>query len=130
MNPAEDHARYLAPLTRYILGTNLYVDKKPDTPDALIVVFNTTGYPTIEVLDLYTPGIRRPGMMIHVRGAPGDYAGSRSVAQTIFLALEKKANWVVNGHQYIKTQAVGDIGAPSYDEKNRPNWYLNFEVEY
>jgi hypothetical protein len=127
-NPAFDHAKLLAPLLGYTSGVTIFTDKKPDAPDALVSVFNTGGYPALGVLDVSNPGVRRPGLMVHIRGAPGDYAGSRTKAEIVFAALSKKARYMANGNYYMSILAVGDLGGAEYDEKNRPNWYLNFEI--
>jgi len=127
-NPADDHAVYIANLIGGILGQTVLSDKKPESPDALVAVFNSSGMPTDELLNPAETGIRRPGLKVQIRGTPGDYTVARSKAEIIYLALCKKANYTVNGHHYIQCIALGDIGESIWDEKNRPNWYLNFEL--
>jgi hypothetical protein len=127
-NPAYDHADYLAILTNTTLGNNIVVDKKPEEPNAIISVHNTNGYPSIKTLGTNEEDIRKPGLMVSIRGNPGDYANSRAKADIIFAALKKKGNYMVNGNYYKSCLVVGDLGKPEYDEKNRPNWYINFEL--
>ncbi len=131
-NPAEDHAIYLATIigiTGYTLAGNLFYDKKLDTPSAAIFVFNTKAHSSLMTLSTSDSDIRRPGLMIHVRGNPGDYAGTRAIAEIVYSALAKKGNYTVNGKTYLSCLAVGELGAPEYDEQNRPQWYLNFELK-
>ncbi len=128
-NPAYDHAVYLAAITGYTMAGNLFADKKPEDPAALIAVFNTTGVSTLEILSTAAPGIRRPGLMIHIRGGPGDYAATRTIAELVYNTFAKKGNYRANGNKYLSILAVGELGAANYDEKNRPVWYLNFELK-
>lgn len=126
-NPALDHANLIATLlVGYTVGTNIFVDKKPESPDVVVSVFNTKGYPALEVAD--KPGVRRPGLMVHVRGKPSDYVGPFQVVSTIFLVLCKRARYTANGNMYKQIVSVGDVGQVEYDPQNRPNWYINFDV--
>lgn len=128
MNPAHDHALLLAPLIGNTPGTNLFVDNKPDLPNALVVVYNSTPFPPMRTQNLQEEDLRRPCIDIHVRGEAKDYQSLRNKAELIYSILRKRGSYVANGTLYKSCFAASDVDGPFPDEKNRLNWYLKFEL--
>lgn len=104
-------------------GWAIYVGQQPDSPDTCITVYDAPG----ESPDPRN-NIDYPAPMVRVRGAVGDYVNGYNKAEYIKKALLGKAAATVNGNRYTGIWMRGGINHLGFDDKNRPEFTLNFLV--
>lgn len=70
-----------------VLGTDLFIGKLPNDPDACGVVYETGGL--APEMGFGAAGVKHetPAIQVVFRGAPGDYAGPRAKAESAYRAL-------------------------------------------
>jgi minor capsid protein len=103
----DDLGTYLHTAGLGTLGTTLFLGGLPldapgiSTPDQIAGLVETPGFPPQSV---HTPpglGWELPSVQVLVRGAPYDYAGARTWAQDIFVALGTVKNQTLSGTYYF-----------------------------
>jgi len=110
--------------TGLTVGTDLFVSREPDTPDAVVSVFDTGGGEPSSGIERYD----FPTVQVRVRGDKMDYENAYVTMESIKTALHKYANQTVNGTKYIAIWASSDIFSLGYDENDRPLLTLNFRI--
>jgi Bacteriophage minor capsid protein len=122
----DDLGAYLQAEGLGTLGTDLFLGTMPlDAPnvvtqDAVTSLEETPGFPAQYV---HTPpgvSVEHPVIQILVRGAPYDYAGARSHAQDIFLALGKISNQTLSGTYYFWCLPLQSVFRLRQDDFARP----------
>ena len=122
-----DIAYYLQSKGRGTLGSTIFVNDKPTTPDALICVFSYAGSPPDRTYD--TSGNARPNIQVWVRGAINGAGAARTLAETIFNDLDGLANTDISGNRYVGIMA--NQSSPNHlgkDANNRMEYSVNFSV--
>lgn len=121
---------YLATQGIGTAGTNLFYGILPDTPDALVTLFEYGGFPNEP--DLGTGGtttrFEYPRIQMLCRGVKDDYDGPRLKAQQVVAALTAVVNTTLSGIYYI---SVIPLQAPFFlrrDENFRVEFACNFQV--
>lgn len=119
---------YLASQSLGVVGTNIFYNITPETPDALISLFEYGGMPSEP--DLGTPNMRLEFPLIQAitRGVKNDVDGPRLVAQNIVTAFTKVINQSLSGVSY---KAILAKQAPAFmrrDENFRTYFVCNFQV--
>lgn len=126
-SPAKDITSYLgtsASGTGLTEATNLFYNKMPDTPDAVVSVHDTGGgapsssaekleYPTVQVL---------------IRGAKMGYDTGYATAEDVKNALHKLVKQTINSTTYISIWATTDIFFLENDSDDRPIFSINFRI--
>lgn len=105
-------------------GTDLFVSTIPERPDAAVGIIDTAGLSPLPVDYIYD----RPSVQIIVRGTANGYLAAYSKAESIKRALHALYNETWNGTRYIVILAETDILWIGPDERNRPQFSLNFSI--
>ncbi len=108
------------------LGTNIFVNTKPATPDNLISVFGYAGRAPSVVHDCDGEG--RPGVQVWVRNTSA--ATARSTIESIFGELDGLTNITINGTYYLGIFANQHPEPMGKDENGRSEFSVNFSVIY
>jgi len=126
MTSAEtDIATYLAQQGFGTLGSTIFVNDKPASPDALIAVFGYAGQSPERTHD--TPGIAKPGVQIWVRAAINGAGQARNQIENICTALDGITNTTINGTFFVGINAIQSGPTPlGKDENNRAEYSWNF----
>ena len=122
-SPAIDVKDVLDDAALGTFGTDLFVSKLPDSPDACVCVFDTGGFAP-ESGYVY----ERPTVQVQVRGAVGAYEAAYNKAVAVKNALHDLHNQSWGVSRYIGIWAMSDVLHLGYDDKNRPLFSVNFRI--
>lgn len=121
---------YLASELSLTYGTDLFTHRMPDTPDAVLVLYETGG--SGAALGLGVDGVQfeSPAVQVVCRGAALDFDTPRAQAESAFVALAKIQAESLSGTPYLLVRPLNSPnGALGPDEKNRPRFSFNVLVE-
>jgi len=123
--PATDIATLLDGVsgTGLAQGTNLFVSVLPETPDAIVAVFDYSGSDPEQNFEYW-----RPSVQVRVRGAREDYETVYQLAIAIRAYLVALHNTTIGDTRYIGIWAKGDIMSLGRDNNNRPELSINFQI--
>ncbi|MFA5432298.1 MAG: minor capsid protein [Candidatus Paceibacterota bacterium] len=99
--------------------TSVYIGSIPATPDNIVAIFLTGGFPR----DMSGTLVEEPTFQIRVRNASA--ATGETVCNTVKDLLHGKSSAAV-----LMIQQQGDILSLGRDEKNRSEWSMNFRCYY
>ena len=123
--PSEDIADVLALASACALtvGTDLFCNFMPSTPDACTAVYDTGG-------EAPEPGFNyeRPTFQVRVRGDKGDNRPAHEHAQACRDELNGTNNYTINSARYIGIWCVTDVIFVGYDDNNRPIFTVNLRA--
>lgn len=109
------------------LGTDLFLWAQPDSPDALVALFDYPGIGGEYEQDQPAPAIEYPRFTINVRDPHPAQAESRSRA--IESALVAIRNQEINGARYLAVRRVGSGGQMTgRDESDRYTYVTSYEA--
>lgn len=108
------------------LGTSIFIDYMPPTPDNCIGVFGYAGQPPEH---MHEPGgIGKPGIQIRVRNTSA--ATGRALIETIFTELDGIVNQNLLGTYYLAIWANQSPEPLGKDENGRAEFVQNFTTWY
>jgi hypothetical protein len=106
------------------VGTSIFVNTKPATPDNLIAVFGYGGSPPDRTHD--TSGNARPGIQVWVRNTS---AGTgRTVIENAFNNLDGITNTTLSGVFFLSVLANQSPEPMGKDENGRSEYAVNFST--
>ncbi len=117
---------YLVAQGQGTLGTNLFLSRMPETPDACICIYEGEGG-----LPEFTMGntiLDNPAIQIIVRGTREDYVTTRDKAQTIRLLLSQLANQTLSGVTVLRVSPIGSVLPMGLDKNDRPMVSTNYRA--
>lgn len=115
----------LADVKSFLTGvSNVYLGSMPDTPDNMVGIFATGGYPR----DLSGNMVEEPTVMVKVRNT--SYSTGETLCDTIKDALHGQNNVTKNGHDILLIEQQSDVLNLGRDENNRQMWSVNFRMYY
>jgi hypothetical protein len=122
-SPAADIGAMLAANGVGTIGTNIFISLMPNTPDAVIALYDSGGFPGESGYKYEYPTIQ-----VRIRGAKGQYISAYAKAEAVRNFLHDRANitWGVN--RYIGIWSMSDILFLGQDELNRPELSINFRI--
>lgn len=109
-----------------VFGTTLHVSREPSSPDQVVTVFDTGGFPPEVLIGTDSRGMEKPTIQIRVRGNKKAYNLTYDLAEDIKDALHTLTNTTINGTKYVAIWLESDILFLGYDENDRPIFTLNF----
>ncbi len=123
--PTVDMKDYLlAPSeSTFVLGTNLFIGMLPETPDAAVCLFDTSGS-SAELFDIFNPTVQ-----ILVRGKQGKYAEAYDKAAEVVGTFHTLANTELGGTEYLSFWKMTDIGHVGNDTKGRPIFSCSLRIK-
>lgn len=124
MTAETDIAARLAAQGFGTVGTNIFVDYKPPTPDNIICVFGYAGSPPERTHD--SSGNDHPGVQVWVRNTS---AGTcRTTIERVYNNLDGLTNTTLTSTFYPEINAVQSPMPMGKDENGRTEFALNFAV--
>lgn len=118
---------YLVAQAQGTLGTDLFLSVMPETPDALVAVYENTGGSPEFTMGAAATAIDRPSIQVICRGARGDYPGARDKAQTIRGILGAVTQVTQSGIVILRIEPQGSVLPMGDDENLRPMISVNFD---
>ena len=129
MSAAKDLADWLIAQGRgTAIGTDVFVNFMPDTPDAALVLFDTGGPPASRAFGNRVVAVRHLGVQVLVRRAKGRDAEAE--ASVIWALLDGWTGTGINGVTYLL--ATCRESAPfllDRDSRNRTTFVFNVILE-
>lgn len=119
----KDYLESSASATGLVFNTDLFISREPETPDAVVTIYDTTGEDAQANYEY-----RRPNIQVRVRSPIQDYITGHATAESIFNALHGLANITINSTRYIGIWAMGDINLIMWDENDRAIFTINFRI--
>lgn len=107
-----------------VFGTSLHIGSMPDSPNACVSIYDTSGGDPDGNRAYF-----RPHIQVRVRGAVGGYRAAGMLARTIQEYLKQRHNETWNSTTYVGIWGMGDILFVGNDEKNRPIFTANFRLQ-
>ena len=121
---AEDMSSILASALSLVEGSVLFISREPDSPDAVVTVFDTGGGEPSSG----TENNEFPTIQVRVRGTVMDYETAYELIDSIKNTLHNLASQTINSTKYIGVWASSDIIPLGYDASDRPILTLNFRI--
>ena len=121
---AEDMSSILASALSLVEGSVLFISREPDSPDAVVTVFDTGGGEPSSG----TENNEFPTIQVRVRGTVMDYETAYALIDSIKNVLHNLASQTINSTKYIGVWASSDIIPLGYDASDRPILTLNFRI--
>jgi len=108
------------------VGSTIFVDTKPATPDAVISVFGYAGSPGEHTHD--TSGNARPGIQVWVRGTKDATGTARNTIESVYNYLDGLTNTSLSGVYFEGIFANQSPEPMGKDENGRPEFAVNFST--
>lgn len=106
-------------------GTNLFRNKRLDSPNEIVVLSDTPGFSPLHAGGRYD----YPSVQVYIRGEKGKYDDTYSLAEDIKQELKAVHNQTINSTWYVGVWANSDIIFLRWDEKDRPEFTINFNIQ-
>ena len=115
------------PTASLTLGTNLFLGRRPDTPDTCVALYETGGVPPQLVFgDNTAPPVETRGLQVVARAAA--YSTSEALCTDVWVALCFIGNEVINSTRYLLADPVQSPFALDRDDQDRMLHVVNFLV--
>lgn len=109
------------------LGTNFFYALMPENVSNCAAIYENTGAPPNFTMGSNNlPILERPQVQILVRNS--SYATGMSLADSMYRVLTAIANQVINGHTYLRVEAIGFPALLERDNNSRAVFVCNFDV--
>lgn len=110
------------------LGTDIFLGRMPDTPDACVGVYEAAG--SLPEMTFGSSGlaIDRPIIQVMCRAGRDDYPTARDKADTIRDLLAGITNTTLGAFTVLRIEPSGSVNPIGPDEKDRPLVSVNFNV--
>ena len=109
-----------------IYKTNLWIAKEPTTPDDVVTLFDTPGFPPERTIDNEN-WYYRSSIQVWIRN--NDYQTGMDLARNIMVSLHGRANSTWNDTLYTVITAMGEPVPLARDEDNRTIIIINFNLQ-
>lgn len=120
---------YLAAQGQGTLGASLFLAVMPETPDALVALYESSGLSPMETMGANAWVIDQPSIQVICRGARGDYPGARDKAQAIRALLASVTETSISGIHIMRIRSEGAVIPMGEDENGRPMVSANFQCQ-
>lgn len=118
---------YLAANGQGTMGTNIFLSVMPETPDAIVAVYENAGNRPYFTMGGAAIAVDRPLVQVICRAVRSDYPGARDKAQTIRSLLGAVTEQTLSGIAVMRIEVQGSISPMGADENLRPLVSVNFE---
>lgn len=118
---------YLVANGQGTLGTNIFLSVMPETPDALVAVYESVGDTPSFTMGGAAVAINRPVIEVICRASRGDYPTARDKAESIRNLLGAVVGQTLSGIQVLRMAPQGWLNPLGDDENLRPTVSVNFE---
>lgn len=117
-----------ASLSGFVVGTNVFASRRPDSPDRCITVYETSGYRPVETMDDGGTAVDRPGVQVVCRGTREDYPTARDDAVDVRNLLRAVVGETLSGVSVLRLVPSGSVMPMGTDEQDRPLVAVNFDA--
>lgn len=117
---------YLQAQGQGTLGTSLFLAMMPESPDACVCLYETTGFPPMLTFGASAFAVDQPGLQVITRGARADYPGARDKARTIRNLVAGITETSISGIHIMRVSADGSMLPMGEDQNGRPMISVNF----
>lgn len=118
-----------AALTGSTLGTDLFLQFMPDTPDLCTALYEYDGMPPDETMGAGTvPAIEKPRLQVKCRAAKDDYPAARDRVKAARALLCAVHDQTLSGLYVLRFEPTGSTMHLGSDDKARPLVVANFQV--
>jgi hypothetical protein len=101
-------------------GTNIFLSMRPDSPDAVIGIYEGTGRKPFITFGNSLPVAEQPVIQVITRAARGDYATARATAETVYKKLAVVVNQTLSSTTFHAILPLGQPAGMGDDEDGRP----------
>jgi len=130
MATSAELAAYLATELTLVVGTTIFENMIPDTPDTCLAIYETAGIAADHGLGVTTGSqYENPGAQIVTRGAEFDSDSPRTVAVNAREALMKVGAQTLSGTEYLFITATQSPFIFKRDKNNRVLWAFNVQIK-
>ena len=111
-------------------GTNLFLSRMPETPDACVTAYETgNGYA------MYTHGtsgsaLQVTNIQIVARGTREDYQGPRAKITAVTSAFEAVSEATWSGIRILRMEQIARPAPLGYDDNDRPRITMTYVVTH
>jgi hypothetical protein len=123
----DEVAAFVASACSLTVGTNLFRHSMPDKPNACACVYEYPGLAPDFVLGQTAIDVEHPRLQIAFRGAPGDHATPRALAETAYRACAAASNTTLSGTKYFELKPLQTPHKLRQDANDRP--VIGFSVQ-
>ena len=117
-------AAHLAAWGLGTVGTSIFSNYKPATPDNVLCVFGYAGSPPDRTHD--TSGNAHPGIQVWIRDTSA--ATGRTRIESVFNLLDGSGNFTASSVYFVELNAVQSPIPMGRDENGRTEYSLNFQT--
>jgi hypothetical protein len=111
-------------------GTNLFLSRSPDTPDACVVVYESGAGSVMYTQGTSGPALYKTNIQVVARAAREDYPTARTKISAVATALEAVNETTASGIRLLRAEQLGRPIPMGYDGNDRPEIALNFTVTH
>lgn len=109
------------------LGSTIFLTVMPESPDAIVCVYESGGQSPSLTLGAAAFATDRPSIQIICRAARNDYPTARNKAESIRTLLAGVVAQTISGIVILRIQASGSLIPMGEDENLRPMVSANFD---
>lgn len=113
-----------------VIGSTLFLDWMPDTPDALVAVYYQPGTGPVYTMAKGKPLVQSR-IQVFARGAPSQYQSARTLAYAVQAAFAQVLGTTLSGMRIVEMAATDDPVLITRDAKERcvfsQYWEVTFE---
>lgn len=126
----DDIATYLSSQVGLTPGTDLFLGTMPDSPDAVVCVYESGGLSPIKAMGNVAGAakVERPRIQVVSRGVAFGYEDARATAHAVFLKLDGLPFRQINGITYHWGSALQSPFLMGVDEQGRPSIACNYDI--
>lgn len=121
-------ANFVATACSLTVGTDLFMGRLPDNPDACGAVFEYQGKAGDYVLGSADPILEHPRVQIAFRGDPFDYETPRDLAETAYQAAAALAHQTLTSTRYLVMEPLQPPFLLKNDKNDRPVIAFNCQI--
>ncbi len=109
------------------IATNLFVGKEPTTPDNVVTIYDSYGFPPQLTYDAKNEPYYYPAIQIRVRNR--DYRTGYNLAHDIMVSLHGRAQETWNGTLYTVIQCISDVALLDWEDNGLCRFLINFNIQ-
>jgi hypothetical protein len=110
------------------LGTDIFLSTMPETPDAIVAVYEYAGTSPDFTMGAGLYAIDHPNIQIRVRGARESYVTTAAKARAARDSLASVANTTLSGIAVARFSPNGSLNPLGMDANDRSLFTINFSV--
>lgn len=109
------------------LGTNLFLSKMPESPDACVCIYEYAGATPMMTFGSTAIQIDKPSVQIAVRAGRDAYVTARDLAVALRTLVAGIVDVTVGSTRVIRVEPTGGVYALSADDLDRPRVVFNLD---